>query len=167
MRVVIISDIHDNLVNLGKCLEWCQNNNIQTMICCGDAAKSETLKFLANRFSGTIHLVRGNADIYDEDKISRHKNIRYYGAIGRIEIGGRRIGICHEPRLIPKVIAKGGSDIIFYGHTHKPWIAKKQKIITVNPGTLSGLPQLATFSAWNTRTGAIELITIENLCRKK
>ena len=162
MRVAIISDIHDNLVNLAKCLDWCQGQNITAIICCGDVANSETLKFLANEFSGTIHLVKGNADIYEKDEINQYKNIQYYGAIGRIEISGRRIGICHEPYLIPKVIAGEICDIIFYGHTHKPWIAKKQKIITLNPGTLSGMPQSASFAVWDTETGKIELLIISD-----
>ena len=167
MRVVIISDIHDNLVNLAKCLNWCQTAKITAIICCGDVTNSETLKFLASKFSGIIYLVGGNADIYDKDEINQYENIQYYDKIGRIEINGRRIGICHESHLIPEVITKTRCDIIFYGHTHKPWIAKKQKIITVNPGILNDMPQSATFAAWDTETGNIKLITIESLCKKK
>ena len=157
MRIAIISDIHDNLINLKKCLQWCEEQGIMVIICCGDVASSETLKFLANKFSGTIHLVRGNADIYDDDEINQYKNIQYYNKIGRIEINNRRIGICHEPYLIPKVITKEKCDIVFYGHTHKPWIAKKQKIIMINPGTLGSMFEPATFAGWDAETGDIKL----------
>ena len=163
MRIAIISDIHDNLVNLAKCLDWCQTAKVATIICCGDIANSKTLKFLASKFSGTIHLVGGNADIYDKDEINQYENIRYYDKIGRIEIDGRHIGICHEPHLIPEVIAKERRDIIFFGHTHKPWIAKRQKIVTVNPGTLDDMPHSATFAVWGTTSNRLELKILDNL----
>ncbi len=47
MKIVIISDIHDNHVNLNKCLSWCKNNEIEEMICCGDVANDETIEILS------------------------------------------------------------------------------------------------------------------------
>ena len=69
--IVIISDLHDNLVNLEKCLKWCSDNEISKIICCGDVTNDETLELLAGGFAGEIFLVRGNADIYDEEKIKK------------------------------------------------------------------------------------------------
>ena len=163
MYIAIISDIHDNLITLKKCLSWCDKNNIDRLICCGDITNSETLKYLANRFAGPIHLVRGNMEIYDEDEVEQYKNIKYYGRTGRIKLAGQQIGLCHEPYLIDKVMKSGACAIIFYGHTHKPWIAEKNNINLVNPGTLSGTFQKATFATWNTDTGQLELKLLENL----
>ena len=56
----VISDIHDNLVTLKQCLDWCNEQKYADLICCGDVTNSETLNFLARNFDGTIHLVKGN-----------------------------------------------------------------------------------------------------------
>ncbi|MBI4779624.1 metallophosphoesterase family protein, partial [Candidatus Falkowbacteria bacterium] len=46
MKFLIISDIHDNLINLEKCLNWGRDREIVNAICCGDVVNSETLAYL-------------------------------------------------------------------------------------------------------------------------
>lgn len=161
MKIVIISDIHDNLINLKKCLEWCCVNNIKKMICCGDITNSETLKFLSENFCGNIYLVRGNIEIYEDSEIEYFDNIKYFGKIGRIELGGKIFGICHEPYLIDKILEKEKCDIIFYGHTHSPWEAKKGTVKLINPGTLGGMFGKATFAVWNSEKDELELKVLD------
>jgi putative phosphoesterase len=165
MKHAIISDIHDNLTNLEKCLKWCNFNSIGSIICCGDITSEDTLKFILNSFSGMVHLVEGNMEIYDPAKASilKEKNLRFYGPAGRFESDGLYIGICHEPYFIGRVSELGKCDIIFYGHTHKPWIEEKGGVKLVNPGTLGGVFQKATFAVWNTNEGSIELMLLEKI----
>lgn len=163
MKTAIISDIHDNLVNLNKCLNWCGENKIEELICCGDVANGETLEFLSRNFTGIIHLVKGNMEIYNEKEVERHGNIKYYGRIGYFNIGDKTIGFCHEPFLIKKVLEQGKCDIVFYGHTHEPWIEKRDGIATVNPGTLGAVFQKATFAVWDSESGGLELKMLEFL----
>jgi uncharacterized protein len=176
MKIAIISDIHDNLVNLEKCLSWCKNNKIEQLICCGDVTNSETLNYLANNFGirsaatngahanekkGIIYLVAGNAEIYEEKELDNYQNIKYYGKIGIIEINGKNIGICHEPYLIKKILERNECDIIFYGHTHKPWEEEKNGTKLINPGTLSGMFQKATFAVMEDNN--LQLVLLENI----
>lgn len=167
MKIAIISDIHDNLVNLEKCLKWCAHDHVEKIICCGDLTNGETLEFLSENFSEDIFLVRGNMEIYDEDELAAYSNIINGGRTAIWEIGGKKIGVCHEPFLIKEVFAKIQSpllrgvpegrgvsndklDIIFYGHTHKPWIEEKGGTKIVNPGTLGGVFSRATFAVYDT-----------------
>ncbi len=80
MLVAITSDIHNNLANLKKVLDYCadkkihpvksrktgaaspQFNGVNIMICCGDLASLETLDFLNDNFSGKIFYCFGNMD---------------------------------------------------------------------------------------------------------
>lgn len=178
MKIVIISDIHDNLVNLKKCLDWCEKEKIENLICCGDICNSETLKFLSEKFKGLIYLVRGNLEIYEEKEVFLYKNIKYLSRFGRFEFEDKIIGVCHEPYFIKKVLEEGECDIIFYGHTHDPWIDKVKEINPVksrfssgaqgafnrvNPGTLGGVFQKATFAAWDTKEKEPELKILEEL----
>jgi putative phosphoesterase len=163
MKMAIISDIHDNLPNLKKCLFWCQENKIEKIICAGDVTNSETLQILSVEFKGEIFLIRGNADIYDEDEIVAYDNIYYGGRFAIFEIAGIKVGVCHEPIFFGEVLSKGDCNIIFYGHTHKPWIEIKKGVQTVNPGTLGGVFTPATFSFWDTTSGQLELKLLNSL----
>ena len=78
MLIAIISDIHDNLETLKKCLAWCSNNKINSLICCGDITTIETISYLARNFSGEIFVVSGNAEIYEEKDINKFKNINFF-----------------------------------------------------------------------------------------
>ncbi len=157
MKLAIFSDSHDNLPNLEKFLSWCRGNEIEALIFCGDLANPETLSILASGFIGKIYLVRGNADIYDEDELIAYDNIVNGGRKAIFEIAGRKIGVCHEPFLIKEVFAMGEPDIIFYGHTHKPWLEDKDKTSLINPGSLGGGFTAATFAGWDTDKGWPEL----------
>jgi predicted phosphodiesterase len=243
MRIAIISDIHDNLVNLEKCLAWCAENKIEKIICCGDITNSETLSILANYKSplkitvaaehggtlipskkrggsvlrdgvcysqkievGCVFLVRGNMEIYKEEELAAYPNIINGGRTAVWNIGGKIIGACHEPFLIKEVFAitlplykgelegvkkasktikdpllppplnlplgqgektfsKGrrNPDIIFYGHTHKPWIEEKNNTKLVNPGTLGGVFSRATFAVYDTEKIEPELKILDLL----
>lgn len=163
MKLAIISDIHDNLVNLEKCLTWCHAQQIEKIICCGDVTDLDTIKFLSANFSGEIYLISGNMEIFEPKEISGFKNINYLGRFGRVLIDNFNVGIAHEPWFITKVKELGDCSIIFYGHTHEPWIKKDNNIIEVNPGTLGGVFQRATFAVWDTKTKGIELKLLEEI----
>ncbi|MBL7058502.1 YfcE family phosphodiesterase [Patescibacteria group bacterium] len=163
MKIVIISDIHDNLTNLDLCLAWCKRESIETLICCGDITNAETVSLMAENFSNDIYAVKGNCGLFDDQEITQFKNIQYLGRLGRVNLGGKNIGICHEPFFIEKVRELGECDIIFYGHTHKPWIEEKGRTIEANPGTLGGVFQRATFSFYDTQTGQLELKVLDIL----
>ena len=163
MKLAVISDIHDNLVNLSKCLKWCEGEKIEHLICCGDITNHETLKFLSEKFNGRIYLIRGNIEIYNEKEVKNYKNIDYFGYLGKIELGGRKIGVCHEPYQVDKLLAEDNFNIIFFGHTHKPWISERNSVKLVNVGTLGGVFQKATFATWDTEQDEPELKILENL----
>jgi len=161
MKIAVISDMHDNLVNLEKFFSWCKIKKIEKIICCGDVTNSETLNILARGFNDKIYLVGGNIELYNEESLKQYPNIKYYGKIGIVEIDKHKIGICHEPFLIDKILEKEKVDYIFYGHTHKPWIEEKDGVKIVNPGTLGGVFQKATFAFMEGKS--LELKILENI----
>ncbi len=163
MKVAIISDIHDNLVNLKKFLHWAKENVVEQIFCTGDVTNNESLEVLGAGFESTIHLVKGNVEIYHEADLKKFKNIKYYGKLARIEVNKKIIGLCHEPFLIEKVLKLGPCDLVFYGHTHKPWETKVNRTKAINPGTLGGVFTKATFAIWDTAKDEVELKILELL----
>ncbi len=165
MMIAIISDIHDNLANLEKCLNWCKNNKITKIICPGDITNSETLNYLSNNFSGEIFLVSGNAELYEESELKEYKNINYGGDTFVFKIANLNIGLCHQPEKIAKTLKQSSEklDFIFYGHTHKPWLEKRGDTNIINPGNLAGVFQEATFAYLDTETKTLELKILKEL----
>lgn len=165
MLIVIISDIHDNLMNLEKCLKWSLRHQAKKIICCGDVTNSETVNFLATNFPGEIFLTAGNLELYNEDELAKYKNINYCGEIGIIEIDGLNIGLCHEPEKIDRLLESSPSDLnfIFCGHTHKPWLEKRGSGTAVNPGNLAGVWHQATFATLETDTKKLALKIVGEL----
>ena len=159
MKIAIIADIHDNIANLEKVISWCRSQNIKEMICAGDVTNSETLKILAKEFA-IVHLIRGNMDIYEQGEEQKYPNIKFYGRSGVAEIAGQRVGICHEPAFINGLLNKN-CDLIFYGHTHKPWMEEKKGVKIINPGTLGAVFQRASFAVWDPDNGKIDLNLVE------
>lgn len=165
MLVAIISDIHDNIPALQTCLNWCANNNIKKIICCGDICNLETLKYLSNNFAGEIFLVDGNGELYTADEAKSFTNIVYEGEIGFQILDNLIIGFCHQEKDFDKVLKKTGNhpDFLFYGHSHKPWLENKNGIFICNPGNISGTFYGSTFATLDTKIKKLELKIINNL----
>ena len=177
MKIAIISDIHNNEVNLKKVLDYCKGNKIETIICCGDLANKETLDFLADNFSGTVHYTFGNMDegqmkdftIGDPVKslrshgASNYKNIKIYKDYGKIEVENKKLAFVHFPEIAKELCEMNKYDFVFYGHTHKPWVEKINNCTLLNPGNVAGEIFPPTFAILDLENSKYELIKIHDL----
>lgn len=159
MKVVIFSDLHDNLDNLKKLLDWSDKNEIEKIICCGDLCRIEILKYLTQNFKGDIFLVGGNADLFDPRDTKKISNLHYSEHFLEFKIGNQRILIAHKPADLKKYLAENvpSIDFAFHGHTHRPWMGKEEGIIIANPGTLGSTFEPATFALLDSDSGNLEL----------
>jgi len=179
MLVAITSDIHNNLANLKKVLDYCNSKKIRKMICCGDLASLETLDFLNDNFSGEIFYCFGNMDddqmdqaflsargemsLKDREMGKKYKNTLVFRKYGEIKIADKAIAFVHYPDKAKRLAESGKYKFVFYGHTHKPWEETIGKCKMLNPGNVAGEIYLPTFAVWNTENNKFELIRIHNL----
>ncbi len=176
MKIAIISDIHNNEVNLKKVLDYCGREKIKTIICCGDLASRETLDFLNDNFDDVIHYTFGNMDndqLRNFEHAGEYKNTKIYEKFGEAEIAGnpvkpnghgaRKIAFVHFPDVAKKLCETGKYNFVFHGHTHKPWMEKIRNCLMLNPGNVAGEIYLPTFAVWNTENGKFDLIRIHDL----
>ena len=178
MLVAIISDVHNNEVNLKKVLTYCAEEKIEKIICCGDLASDETLDFMADNFNpskgGEIFYTFGNMDneqLREFQYVDVYKNVNLFRDFGEIEIDSKRVAFVHYPDKAQRLAESGKYDFVFYGHTHKPWTEivqarRKQYIFSctmLNPGNVAGEIYLPTFAVWNTQDDKFELIRVHDL----
>lgn len=166
MKLAIISDTHDNVPNLEKALKWINKNKIKVIIHCGDlSAPSMLTKVIALKFKGQINFVHGNVGDREllEEVAKKYKKFIIHGNAGKIEIDKKKIAFTHFPWLAEKLAKGGRYDLVFYGHTHKPWEEKIGQTRMANPGTLAGMFYRATFAVYDTKTDKLELKILEKI----
>jgi len=162
MKIAIISDIHNNEVNLQKVLDFCAREKISEIICCGDLASQESLDFLNEKFSGQIYYCFGNMDndqLRNFENVSEYKNTKIFKKVGEIKFSspaqgeagrGWSVAFVHFPEVAKKLATSGKFDFVFYGHTHKPWVENIDQTILLNPGNVAGEIFPPTFAIWDT-----------------
>jgi uncharacterized protein len=166
MKIAIISDVHNNTVNLQKILNYCKKNKIKTIVSCGDLAAEETLDFLCDNFSGEIFHTFGNMDegqIGELDFSSGYKNAKIFRDFGEAQIAGRKVAFVHYPDVAKKLCETGKYKFVFYGHTHKPWEEIVGDCKMLNPGNVANEVYSPTFAIWNTKNDEFKLIRINEL----
>lgn len=168
MKLAIISDSHDNLPNIEKTLEWIKKEKISVLIHCGDVASRETLKKILDSFSGEIFLTLGNMDKgylsrKDLSFLENITNLKIFDRKGELEIGNKKIGFTHFLGPAKTLARSQQYDLVFFGHTHKPWEEGVGDCRLVNPGNLAGLFYPATFAVYDPGTDQLKLKILDKL----
>jgi hypothetical protein len=160
MKIAIISDTHDNFATLKRAVDWVKSQKIKLIIHCGDVSKEDMLKEALGDFNGRIFLSRGNCDIDDFKSIPKSKMFEEFGEIKLVD---KKIAFSHFSKIAQGLAISKKYDLVFYGHSHKPWIEKIGKTKLVNPGNLAGVYYKATFATYDTKTEELELKILERL----
>lgn len=148
MKIAIISDTHDNEINLIKALTLINKEKVSALIHCGDVCRLSTLNIILKNFRKKIFLVLGNGDDVFEFKDLKSKNLKVFEKYGDFVLNGYKIGITHFPQ-IAKELALKKYNFIFYGHKHFPWEEKINDTLLINPGNLAGIFYPPTFAILN------------------
>lgn len=171
MKIAIISDTHDNWPYIDKVCEYFKNQNINTLLHCGDVCAPITLIHLAEEFPGEIHWVLGNVDgdpYLMVTKTADAKNLNHYGAVvGELELDGKKIALQHYPKLARGLAFTGDYTAVFYGHDHtqhKEYIeVQGKRILLANPGNLCDIKNPASFGIYETKENSIEIISLKDI----
>ena len=126
MKIAIVADTHNNWANFEKAIKWIKSQEIQLILHCGDVCNQRTVDDALKLFGADIEFVKGNGDwdLEFPDKME-------------IEVEGKEIAFTHFPDIAKKLAQSKKYDLVFYGHTHRPWDEKIGKTHMINPGSLS------------------------------
>ena len=166
MQIAIISDIHNNEINLDKVLRHCTEQKIETIICCGDLASREILEIMNDNFSGEIYYTFGNADyteLRELEDLKKYRNTFLFKEFGEAMFDKKSVAFTHYPNIARKLSLTKKYTFVFYGHTHKPWEEMIGHCKLLNPGNVAGEIYLPTFAVWNTENDNFKLLRVHDL----
>lgn len=152
MRIAIISDTHNNWGNFKKAIEWIGKEKIKLILHCGDISSQEVIDDSRKMFDGEIKFVKGNAD-WNLELPEKTE----------VDFNDRKIAFTHFPDIAKKMAQSGKFNLVFYGHTHRPWDEKIGDSHMINPGELAGQFYKPTFAVYDTASGKLELKILETL----
>jgi len=152
MKIAIVSDTHNNVVNFKKAIDLVKKESIGLILHCGDICSQETIDEATKYFGKEIKFVKGNGD----HELDLPEKIE-------LEFNKKRIAFCHFPDLAKKMAQSGKFDLVFYGHTHRPWDEKIGNTHMINPGEIAGQFYKPTFTIYDTIANKLELKILEKL----
>jgi len=144
VKIGVISDSHDNIVNVKKVIEIFNKEAIDIVLHLGDIISPFVVPFLNVKM---VYAVFGNND---GDKLLLQERFKKRGFRIKkgpfaISIRGKKLLLMHEPFQAMR-FREEDFDFIFFGHTHKIYVKKGDTLI-LNPGELGGwLTGKATFA---------------------
>jgi len=171
MLIGIISDTHDNAVNLFKAVKLFNEKKVELVIHCGDWVSPFMPDFCKDLKCKIISIFGNNEG--DKYRILTRKeknkwNIEFHDKLMEIEIDGRKLVAYHADSkpLLKSLIKSGKYDAVFSGHTHIPLIEKKGKTLHVNPGSTCGIAESkltnkVTVAIYDTKTNNAEIVDLK------
>jgi hypothetical protein len=153
MKIAIISDTHNNLANFKKVIDWLNKEKIKILLHCGDISTQDIIDEIGKLFEGEIKFTRGNADF----------NLENIPESDEIELGRKKIAFCHTPETARKLAETNKYNLVFYGHTHRPWEERVADCRLINPGEVAGQFYKPTFAVYDTEKDLLELKILETL----
>jgi uncharacterized protein len=161
VRIGILSDIHDNLWALEDALRALADTD--ALLGLGDYCASFTVATIGEGFAGPVHLVWGNND---GDKLAigrvaaQHPQITLHGEWAKLELGGRKIALVHDPGL-GRALAEGERfDLVCHGHDHQRNLTSVGRTLLLNPGEVMGRRGVRSVACYDTETGTADLLVL-------
>lgn len=155
MKIAVISDTHDHVVNLERAVRAINAAGVDALLHCGDLCSPFVVERLA-RFDGPVHIVFGNneGDRFTIERVSEgYSNIEIHGEVGFIGTERGEIAFTHRPEFARGLACTGLYIAVFYGHTHERKSENVGDTRLVNPGELMGLMEKPGWIEFDLETG--------------
>lgn len=130
MRILVVSDTHSNINNVIKVLELVKD--IDRIIHLGDLEMdAEELEYTQ---SYPIDYIAGNCDFITS---TPREKILKFGHYNILITHGHTYNVKSEYETLAHIGLEKGVKAVLFGHTHIPYLEKREDIILMNPGSIS------------------------------
>ena len=134
----ILSDTHDNLTRVREAVRLFNDAGCDLVIHAGDFVAPFTVDELRN-LKAPVRAVFGNCD---GEKAGLTRAFQGLGEIREEPFAflhaGLRFVVAHRDGLVDRLVQAGTSDIVIFGHTHRPLVETRDGILLINPGEAGG-----------------------------
>lgn len=161
MKLGIMSDSHDHIDNIRKCVRIFNEQGIRLVIHLGDFVNPNSVRALKD-----IKFIA----IFGNNDGDKFRMINAFNEIGAeikgdfydFEIDKLKFACYHgtEPQIKDALAGCGHYDVVLYGHTHKCENVRVGNTLVLNPGTAHGFGDKATIMIFDTESGGTEIISI-------
>jgi putative phosphoesterase len=155
MRIGVVSDTHNHLVNVGRIVEIFNASRVERVVHTGDITQAKTLHALGH-LEAPLLGVFGNNDLERDSLEGTCVELGFGFVDPPLELvwAERRIVVTHDPsELAPD--AFGGSDLLLHGHDHRHVSERRDGTLVFNPGECAGhLPG-------HNAVGVVDLLRLE------
>ncbi len=160
MRIVVLSDSHDNLWKLEAAGPTIAS--AEAVIHCGDLCSPFMVRRLAELAGERpVHIVWGNND-GDTFLIARvasgFPSVKLHGQLAELELGGMRVAANHYPEIARGLALSGLYDLVCYGHDHQRFEGRVGECLLLNPGELMGMKGVSSLAVLDTSSRRVEWV---------
>jgi len=167
MKILVISDIHENFDNLSRVLEQIPKLWVEAIFCLWDLINWWIWRMIASQDIPT-YLVWWNNDgtrvaITKRFLEANNGSVVSDECFDICQVWWRKIFLTHYPLLAEAVSKSWDYDAVFYGHDHKVYNNYQDNCLIFNPWEISAhKTQTCTFWVYNTETNTAEIHEILN-----
>jgi len=145
-KIGIISDTHDNLPAVDRCLEELRARGVTTLIHAGDIIAPFTLRRILERGFRFLGVFGNNdGEVVILSRMAREHGIVLTHQPLVTQVEGLSLLVMHgipSPQetkdLVTKLASGGTFDVIVYGHTHEVDVRRVGRTLVINPGEACG-----------------------------
>lgn len=130
MKVLVVSDTHGRSAELREVLQ--KVKPIDALIHCGDVEGEEN--YIRTLAECPCYLVKGNNDFFCD---LQREEIFSLGDYKIMVTHGHMYGVSIDTSMLEEEARSRGVQIVMFGHTHRPFLERKEDITLLNPGSLS------------------------------
>lgn len=159
MKIGIVSDTHDHIVNTRIALSMLRNLGAEIILHAGDFCAPSMIPLFVK---WELHGIFGNND-GDHYRIQmRFLEIggHLHGEFMDRTFDGKRIALYHgtQQGITDALIKSGTYDVVITGHTHQAENELHGMTLHINPGSVNGFEGSATMALYDTETGFAEIV---------
>jgi len=141
MLVGVVSDTHNNLLNVKRLVALFNKEKVDLVIHTGDISQPKTIDALSELDCPLLG-VFGNNDVSEEGLIEACKKYNYHFQQPPLvkELEGIKIAVFHEPDYINEFLEENNDiNLVLHGHTHRYFNQEIKGIKVFNPGESAGM----------------------------
>ncbi|MDZ7659551.1 metallophosphoesterase [Fodinibius sp.] len=162
MLIGLISDSHDHVPNIETAVKILRERDVELVLHAGDFCSPFTIP----PFEGVnLKGVFGNNDGDHYLILQKFSEIgaTHLGSFGEVAVDGKTIALYHgtDAPITAALEQSGKYDIVVSGHTHEKKVEFIGNTLAVNPGTVHGFDEEATFAVLDTEAMDVKYVTID------